>query len=144
MRSRIQLRLFRRGLMWTAFLSLLVSCASAPATSDAPEEPDLPQFSGVETEHWLVQETEPVNRNDLLPAFAASASNYGCRIEHLGEQSIQNIYGERRSYYGISASCREGTIALITLVNGHALIGCAKPTTYQKCDQLLRDIAKAW
>ncbi|MFZ5891789.1 MAG: hypothetical protein ACOY0T_12105 [Myxococcota bacterium] len=104
----------------------------------------MPPFEGEETEWWLVQETEPVGRDDLLPASEASARNYGCSTEELGLQaSFNNIYGERRSYYGISASCDEGTVAVITLVDGGARIGCAQPTTQQKCDALLRNISQA-
>jgi len=82
-------------------------------------------------------------RDDLLPAFEASALSYGCNTEELGGESSLNIYGERRSYYGISASCAKGTIALITLVGGRVRIGCAKPTTSQACDLLLRNISQA-
>jgi hypothetical protein len=62
----------------------------------------------------------------------------------LGQQATQNIYGERRSYHGVTASCFEGTIALITFAGGRVRIGCAKPTTFQACDRLLRNIAQAW
>jgi hypothetical protein len=116
---------------------LLLSCATTSPT------PDRPPFQGAETEHWLVRETVPVNRNDLLPAFEASAQRYGCDTDQLGFDSRLNIFGEVRSYYGISASCAEGTIALITLVGGRVRIGCAKPTTPQACDLLLRNISRA-
>lgn len=117
---------------------LLVSCATA---SSVP--PNLPPFQGLETERWLVQESAAVGRDDLLPAFEASARSYGCNTDELGTESSHNIYGERRSYYGVSATCDEGTIALITLVGGGARIGCAKPTTPQACDTLLRNISEA-
>jgi hypothetical protein len=106
-------------------------------------EPNLPSFSGVETAHWLVQVSEPVGRDDLLPAFEESARSYGCNTSRIGEGSSQNIHGEMRSHYGVSAACDEGTIALITLVGGRASIGCAKPTTAMACDQLLRNISQA-
>jgi hypothetical protein len=119
------------------FAILAVSCASARSA------PSVPSFVGVETEQWLVQESQPVGRDDLLPAFEASARSYGCSTEQLGRESSANIYGERRSYYGISASCEEGTIALISAVGGRIRIGCAKPTTRQACDLLLRNISQA-
>jgi hypothetical protein len=119
------------------FPILAVSCATARSV------PNVPSFVGVETEQWLVQESQPVGRDDLLPAFEASARSYGCSTEQLGSESSANIYGERRSYYGISASCEEGTIALITLSGGRVRIGCAKPTTRQACDLLLRNISQA-
>jgi hypothetical protein len=97
----------------------------------------------METDRWLAQESEPLGRSDLLPAFEESARSYGCSTDELGSESSLNIYGERRSYYGISASCDEGTIALITLVGGRVRIGCAKPTTHQACEQLLRNISQA-
>jgi len=116
---------------------LVVSCASAQ------QVPNAPSFQGVESEHWLVQESEPIARDDLLPAFEATARSYGCSTEHLGASSTSNIYGELRRYYGVSASCQEGTIALVTLMGGRVRIGCAKPTTPQACDQLLRSISEA-
>jgi hypothetical protein len=121
-------------------LLLLVGCSGAAARVTS----DIPAFQGVETEHWLVQESQPVEQNDLLRAFDASARGYGCRTGKLGLQATQNIYGERRSYHGVTASCFEGTIALITLADGRVRIGCAKPTTFQACDRLLRNIAQAW
>lgn len=119
-------------------LTLIVGCSAAPSTPS-----NLPAFGGVETAHWLVQESEPVGRDDLLPAFEESAHSYGCATEELGRESSLNIHGERRSYYGISASCNEGTIALITLVGGRVRIGCARPTTAAACDQLLTRISQA-
>jgi len=120
--------------------TLLVSCATPRAEPRAT--PNVPTFLGVETEHWLVEESQPVGRDDVLPAFEASARNYGCSTEQLGSQSSQNIYGESRSYYGVTAACAEGTIALITLVGGGVRIGCVKPTTRAACDLLLRNIAQ--
>jgi hypothetical protein len=124
-------------------LALLASCTPAEPRPRAPSLPDLPPFMGVETDRWLVQESGPVGRDDVLPAFESSAKDYGCRTEKLGGQSSLNIYGERRSYYGITASCYEGTIAIITVVGGSVLIGCAKPTTIEACNQLLRDISES-
>ena len=119
---------------------LVLSCAAASSSSSP--RPEVPTFQGVENDHWLVQETEPIGRDDILPAFQASARNYGCSTDQLGNQSSHNILGESRSYYGIVASCDEGTIALITLVGGRVRIGCAKPTTRQACDSLLRNISQ--
>ena len=48
-----------------------------------------------------------------------------------------------RNWYGVSASCDEGTIALVTLVGGHVCIGCLKPVTRERCDALLRQISEA-
>jgi len=118
---------------------LVLSCAAAASSRPRPE---VPTFQGIETEHWLVQETEPIDRDDILPAFQASARNYGCSTDQIGNQSSHNILGESRSYYGIVASCDEGTIALITLEGGRVRIGCAKPTTRQACDALLRNISQ--
>jgi hypothetical protein len=103
----------------------------------------VPAFSGEESESWLVQETEPVSRDDVLPAFEASAQNHACATEPLGLDSRTNIHGEARSYYGVTASCEEGTIALITLVGGRVRIGCAKSMTREACDRLLRNISRA-
>jgi hypothetical protein len=126
----------RRFGRWWTWLAL-VGCATTA------QEPNIPQFAGIETERWLVQVTEPVGRDDILPAFQASARSYGCRTDQLGRESRENIHGEMRSYYGVVATCDEGTIALVTLVGGSVSIGCAKPTTPQACDQLLRSISEA-
>jgi hypothetical protein len=121
--------------------ALLVACGTPRSRTVVVR--NVPPFDGRETESWLVQETAPVDRDDVLPAFEESAQAYGCQTDHIGEQSSTNIYGEARRYYGVSASCREGTIALITLVGGSVSIGCAKPTTPAACDRLLHDIAQA-
>jgi len=120
---------------------LLSSCGPAHPRPRAAEPPDLRPFVGDENEQWLVQQTDPVGRDDVLPAFKERAEDYGCRTERLGVKSSFYIQGERRSYYGISASCYEGTIAIITLRGGGVRIGCAKPTTLESCNQLLHDIA---
>jgi hypothetical protein len=118
----------------------VVGCSGAAARSTESLDP----FRGVETEQWLVQESQPVDQGDLLRAFETSARGYGCSTEKIGEQSTQNIYGERRSYHGVTAYCFEGTLALITMQGGRVRIGCAKPTTFQACDKLLHDIAQGW
>ena len=123
----------RSSLAWSA---LAVSCAAGRP------RPNPPTFTGVETSAWLVQETAPIQRSDVLPAFKAAARNYGCSTEELGSASGANIVGEYRSYYGISASCEEGTVALITLEGGRIRIGCAQPTTRESCDALLRNISQ--
>jgi hypothetical protein len=124
-----------------AFAPLLAGgCAASTSSSATPE---VAPFLGVETEQWLVQESDPMGRDDLLPAFEASARSYGCGTEQLGRDSNSNIFGERRSYYGIRASCDEGTIALLSLSGGRIVIGCTKPTTREACDSLLRNISQA-
>ena len=120
------------------FLSIMLArCATANP------RPSRPPFGGVENASWLVYQVEHVERDDLLPAFEASARSHGCSTEQLGGESSLNIGGELRTYHGINASCEEGTIALITLVGGRVRIGCAKPTTRQDCDLLLRKITQA-
>jgi hypothetical protein len=124
-------------------LPALVSCAPTQPRPRAPEFPDLPPFIGNETDRWLVQESGPVGRDDVLPAFKASAENYGCSTERLGGQTSFTIQGQRRTYYGVTATCYEGTISLITLVGGGVRIGCAKPTTIEACNRLLHDISES-
>jgi len=117
-----------------------VGCAGTavgPSSGPAP-----PTFVGEETPWWLVQESEPTGRDDILPAFEASAKRHGCTTEHIGSRSSQSIMGEVREYFGVSAVCYDGTIAIITLVGGRVRIGCAKPTTAAACDALLRSIAE--
>ena len=59
-----------------------------------------------------------------------------------GGRTSYNIHGERRSYFGGTASCYEGVIASITLVGGSVRIGCAKPTSHEACDRLLQSSPK--
>lgn len=123
-------------------LPVVVSSCGSAVTAPANIAPDLPVFVGAETDRWLVEESAPVERDDILPAFIQSARSYGCHTERIGDEYVHNVLGEGRSYFGVSASCREGTIALITLVGGRVRIGCAKPTTHEACDRLLRNIAE--
>lgn len=116
---------------------LLVSCAAANP------QPSRPPFEGVETESWLVYQVGGLDRDDLLPAFEASARRHGCTTQQIGNERTPNIGGELRSYYGITASCEEGAVALITLEGGRVRIGCAKPTTRGQCDLMLRKISQA-
>jgi len=135
-----RLEIWRRivaGLLST----LAVSCAASSPKARSNPRPAPPTFVGQENESWLVEETGPVDRDDTLRAFKAAARNFGCSTEELGNANGANILGEYRGYYGISASCAEGTIALITLEGGRVRIGCAKPTTIQACESLLRDIS---
>lgn len=71
-----------------------------------------------------------MGRNDILPAFEAAAKTYGCSTDKLGSEVRFTIEGERRFYYGVTATCYEGTISIITLQGGGARIGCAKPNDY--------------
>ena len=135
--TRIQKMQAVWALALPCWLTLTVSCAASRPRQSPPT------FAGVETESWLVQESDPVGRDDVLPAFKAAARNYGCGTEELGNTNGANIQGEYRSYYGISAVCDEGAIALITLESGRVRIGCSKPTTAQACNDLLRRISQA-
>ena len=69
------------------FPMLLVGCTTASST------PNVPPFRGVETQQWLVEESEPIARDDLLPAFEASARSYGCSTDQIGRESSSTIYG---------------------------------------------------
>jgi hypothetical protein len=115
----------------------LVGCATTKAA------PRVPPFHGEETEWWLVQDTGTVHRDDLLPAFEASARRYGCTTERHVLSSGETMYWRVTSYYGVSASCDEGIIALVGLADGRIRIGCAKPTTHYACDLLLGNITQA-
>ena len=48
-----------------------------------------------------------------------------------------------RSWYGVSARCGEGDIAIATLKAERVLLCCRKPTTREACDTLLGKIAEA-
>jgi hypothetical protein len=116
----------------------------ALVASCAPSLPRYPPFHGEETDTWIAYEV-PVGRDpsDLLPAFEASARSHGCSTERIGSDTRPNIAGEMRSFYGVAATCDEGTIALVTLAGGRASIGCTKPSTRERCDFLLREISEA-
>jgi hypothetical protein len=88
---------------WWILPMALVSCAIA--SYSAKPRPKPPPFTGEETEWWLVQQTEPVGRGDVLPAFEASAQSYGCNTEELGGDFTATISGELRTYYGIRQAC---------------------------------------
>jgi len=123
-------------------LALGLAAFVAISCAETAQRPAPPPFLGEETAWWLVQESEPTGRSDILPAFEASAKRYGCTTEHIGSESRLSITGEVRRYFGVSASCYEGTIAVITLKGGRVRIGCAKPTTADACNALLRNIAE--
>jgi hypothetical protein len=125
-----------RAILRSYWIMTLASCSAATAS------PNRPAFRGVETDSWLSFQVEHVERDDLLPAFEASARSHGCSTQHLGSETSPNIGGLRESYHGISASCEEGTIALITFVGAKVRVGCAKPTTREDCDLLLRKISE--
>ena len=113
-------------------------------TGCAPSLPRYPPFHGEETDTWIAYEV-PVGRDpsDLLPAFEASARGHGCSTEQIGRSAEPTVSGELRFSYGVTATCDEGTIALVTLVGGRVRIGCAKPTTRERCDFLLQEISEA-
>ena len=126
---------------------LLVALALALVSGCAAEAPtpNYPAFEGRDTDVWLAYQLDVPGRrpDDLLPAFEASAKAFGCRTDHLGASASPNIMGETREWYGIAASCDEGTISLITLAGDRVRIGCARPTTREKCDALLQRISEA-
>jgi hypothetical protein len=119
--------------------TVLAACAGCTPAST------YPAFRGRETESWIAYEETLPERDpsDLLPAFEASARTLGCSTEQLGYESDPNVAGEMRQMYGISATCDEGTIALVTLVGSRVRIGCTKPMTRDRCDTLLRKISEA-
>jgi hypothetical protein len=118
-------------------LVVLTGCAAAKATSRPPP------FDGTENESWLAYRVDGIERPDLLSAFEASARSHGCDTARLGSESSPTIGGLRHQWYGISAACDEGTIAIVTLVGGRVKIGCPRPMTQEDCDGLLRRISEA-
>jgi hypothetical protein len=119
-------------------ISALAGCAGTV-------HPGPPAFVGQETESWIAFDLEPVDRDpgDLLPSFEASARAFGCRTEQLGGDVAIAGGASARLVHGISASCDEGTLALITLQGSRVRIGCEKPIERRHCEELLRKIAEA-
>jgi hypothetical protein len=113
-------------------------------TGCAPSLPRYPPFHGQETDAWIAYEV-PVGRDpsDLLPAFEASARSHGCSTHQIGRDAETTVAGELRFFYGVTATCDEGTIALVTLAGGRVRVGCAKPSTRERCDFLLQEISEA-
>jgi len=65
------------------------------------------------------------------------------RAERLGHSSKGVISGIVEQRYGVSASCEEGTLALITVEHDRVRIGCPKPKMRRQCDALLEKIAES-
>lgn len=90
-----------------------------------------------------MQEEERESTDFILP-FEASAQAYGCRTDHLGSTTGQLIgNGEVRAMHGVTAYCDEGTIAIIALADRRVRVGCATPTTRDRCEALLTKISSA-
>lgn len=127
-----------RTILAVLLLLHLVGCA------DSTPRADYPPFEGRETDHWIAYEValgrEP---SDLLPAFEESARAFGCRTEQIGYGATQNVAGELRSWYGVSADCDAGRIAIVTLEGRRVRVGCARPATREQCDALLQEISQA-
>jgi hypothetical protein len=122
-------------------LVFLAGCAPSALTP-----PAHPPFEGGETQAWLAYEVLVPGRDpsDLLPSFEASARAFGCQTEPLGYRSRPTIgNGDLRQWNGISATCEEGTLAIVTLVGERVRIGCTKPTTRAQCDALVQRISAA-
>jgi hypothetical protein len=118
---------------------LLAGCA------DSTPRATYPPFDGHETDQWLAYDVALPGRepSELLPAFEASAHAYGCTTEQLGYGATPNVAGESRSWYGVSADCDAGRIAIMTLAGERVRIGCARPATREQCDALLQQISQA-
>jgi hypothetical protein len=115
----------------------------APSCAPAVAEP--PAFEGRETDAWMAYEVRIPGRNsaDLIPSFEASANAFGCHTTRLGTQAVQIAGGSAAILsYGVSATCEEGSIALVALADSRVRIGCEKPTTRARCDGLLRQISE--
>ena len=123
----------------------LVAFAVACAGCTGTPTPRFPPFQGIENEAWLAYEIVVPDRSpDLLASFETSALAYGCRTQHLGNRSKEIVGSDEiRFWYGVSASCDEADIALVTLKGGRVRIGCTKPSTRASCDALLERISVA-
>jgi hypothetical protein len=116
----------------------LVGCGACAPTSGPPP------FTGRETDVWTafdVASPELDRAQNLLPSFEASARDFGCRTDHLGTVVDTAGGGETRIWYGVTASCDEGTIAILKMKGGRVRVGCEKPTTPEGCAALLQRIS---
>jgi hypothetical protein len=96
-------------------------------------------FEGRSTEFWLAAFPIRTSRDphDFIPYFAQAARASGCRTEPVTTSLVPwRGYG----WYGLSADCSDGTIALVALDGPRLGIGCLRPTTLAQCEDLLREI----
>jgi hypothetical protein len=103
-----------------------------------------PPFAGRETASWTafeVKSPELDEARQLLPKFEACARDFGCFTDHLGTVVYLAGRGETRLWYGVTASCDEGTIAILKLRGGRVRVGCEKPMTRDGCEALLQRIS---
>jgi hypothetical protein len=120
------------------FLMMLAGCG-APHSEGAAT-------SGPET--WLVFDvalpTASSERStDYILPFEQSARARGCSTERLGSSAPIVGGGELRLVGGIRASCDDGTIALAAVSNDRVRVACVRPSTRERCEDLLRKISEA-
>src|SRR5687768_15170210 len=96
-------RCFARFLICFAVLTPTLGGCGSPETARSPD------LAGDDAAAWLTYQVA-VQREpkDLLPAFEASAQNYGCKTERLSSQSDFMQGGVLFKWYGVGASCPEG------------------------------------
>jgi hypothetical protein len=112
-------------------------------TACEPPLPSHPPFTGRPTESWfafVVAVPEAREPRDLVLAFEASARGSGCRTDRLQTSSEVASWGI--FWYGVSADCTGGTIALVSMNGARVSVGCLRPTTREQCEGLLRGISE--
>jgi hypothetical protein len=127
----------RRAQHVGALLLLVVPMACEPPL------PSHPPFTGRPTESWfafVIAVPDAREPRDLVLAFEASARGSGCRTDRLQASIERTTWGI--FWYGVSADCTGGTIALVSLNGARVSVGCLRPTTREQCEGLLRGISE--
>ena len=134
-------------------LACMIVCLASACAVSAPAPPEHAPFQGLTTDVWLAYGVALPARDpdELLAAFDAGAQRYGCRTEALGAMDhayprspyILLATEDVRSRRGVAAFCGEDTIALLAAGGGEVRVGCARPTTRERCDLVLTRISEA-
>jgi hypothetical protein len=127
-------------------ISVAVVAVAIGLTSCAPSAPAKPPFAGQVTAAWIAFDVPvPAGKDSggIVESFEAGAKSSGCGTERLAASSQFVGGGELRQWYGVSAECDAGTIALVAVDAAHVRIGCRRPADRDACEAILRHISSA-
>jgi hypothetical protein len=106
-----------------------------------------PAFDGHQTDDWLAFDLGVPGRDphEVLRQFAMSAHTLGCGTEPSATRGGRGQVNPQPGVapYSVTAYCEDGRVALIADADAavqRVTVGCAKPTTREQCEALLRKI----